>query len=96
MAALLVVLAPGLGALRESFGRAAPGWLAIAVALEALSCMSYIVMFRPVFCRRMTWWRSWQIGWSELAMGSIVPASGVGGLALGVWVLKQSGMDIER
>lgn len=93
---LVVVLAPGLDSLRESFSRAAPAWLAVAVALEALSGVSYILMFRPVFCRRMTWRRSWQIGWSELAMGSIVPASGAGGLALGAWVLKQGGMDTDR
>ena len=92
----VVVLAPGLDALRAAFSRAAPGWVGAALALEALSCMSYVLMFRPVFCRRMTWRRTWQIGWSELAMGSIVPASGAGGLALGAWVLKQAGMDTDR
>ncbi|MFL5839220.1 MAG: flippase-like domain-containing protein, partial [Thermoleophilaceae bacterium] len=33
-----------------------------------------------------------ELGWSELAMGSIVPASGAGGLALGAWALARSGM----
>ena len=44
----------------------------------------------------MGWRRSWQIGGSELAMGSLVPASGAGGLALGAWVLHSGGMDAER
>jgi len=40
--------------------------------------------------------RSWQIAGSELAMGSIVPASGIGGLALGAWVLHEGGMNADH
>jgi uncharacterized membrane protein YbhN (UPF0104 family) len=53
-------------------------------------------MFGPIFCTGLTWRRSWQIGGSELAMGSLVPASGAGGLALGAWVLHRGGLDGER
>jgi uncharacterized membrane protein YbhN (UPF0104 family) len=93
---LVVLLAPGLGEVRQRLDDAAPGWLALAVALEALSCGSYLVMFRPVFCRRMSWRTSAQIAWSELAVGSLVPASGAGGLALGAWILHRGGMPAER
>jgi uncharacterized membrane protein YbhN (UPF0104 family) len=93
---LVALLAPGLGEVRERLGEAAPGWLAVAVALEALSCGSYLLMFRPVFCRRMSWLTSAQIAWSELAAGSLVPASGAGGLALGAWILHRGGMPAER
>jgi uncharacterized membrane protein YbhN (UPF0104 family) len=93
---LAALLAPGLGEVRERLGDAAPGWLAIAVALEALSCGSYLLMFRPVFCRRMSWRTSAQIAWSELAAGSLVPASGAGGLALGAWILHRGGMPADR
>jgi uncharacterized membrane protein YbhN (UPF0104 family) len=93
---LVVVLAPGLGEVRQRLEDAAPGWLAVAVALEALSCGSYLLMFRPVFCRRMSWRTSAQIAWSELAVGSLVPASGAGGLALGAWILHRGGMPAER
>jgi uncharacterized protein (TIRG00374 family) len=44
----------------------------------------------------MPWRRSWEIGLSEVATGSIVPASGAGGLALGAWVLNRSGMPAGR
>lgn len=94
--ALVVVLAPGLDELRSTFGRAEPAWLVVAVALELLSCVSYVLMFRPIFCRRLGWKRSWQIGWSELAVGSLVPASGASGLALGAWVLHRDGMPGDR
>jgi uncharacterized protein (TIRG00374 family) len=44
----------------------------------------------------MPWRTSWEIGLSELAAGSIVPASGAGGLALGAWILREGGMPTER
>ena len=93
---LVVALAPGLGRVRDAFARADPGWLALGVLLEALSGASYVLMFRPVFCSRLSWRTSWEIGWSELAVGSLLPASGAGGLALGAWILRQGGMPGER
>jgi uncharacterized membrane protein YbhN (UPF0104 family) len=93
---LIVVLAPGLGQVRDRLAEAQPGWLLLALALEALSCLSYVLMFRPIFCRHMPWRTSLEISWSELAVGSIVPASGAGGLALGAWILHQGGMPGER
>jgi uncharacterized membrane protein YbhN (UPF0104 family) len=94
--ALIVFLAPGLGEVRDRLEGASPGWLAVAVGLEALSGLSYVVMFKPLFCPRMPWRTSHEIGWSELAMGSIVPASGAGGLALGAWILNQGGMPAAQ
>jgi uncharacterized protein (TIRG00374 family) len=70
--------------------------MALAVLFETLSFASYVLMFGPIFCTGLPWRRSWQIGGSELAMGSLVPASGIGGLALGAWILHSGGMDGER
>jgi uncharacterized membrane protein YbhN (UPF0104 family) len=94
--ALIVFLAPGLGEVRHKLEGASPGWIGLAVALEALSGLSYVVMFKPLFCPRMPWRTSFEIGTSELAMGSIVPASGAGGLALGAWILHQGGMPADQ
>jgi uncharacterized membrane protein YbhN (UPF0104 family) len=93
---LIAAFAPGLGEVRTRLSGAQPGWLAVGVGLEFLSCASYVLMFRPVFCPSMSWRTSWEIGWSELAVGSIVPASGAGGLALGAWILRQGGMPLEQ
>jgi uncharacterized membrane protein YbhN (UPF0104 family) len=93
---LVVLLAPGLGEVRDKLAGAEPGWIVLAVALEFLSGVSYVAMFRPIFCRHMPWRTSWEIGWSELAMGSLVPASGAGGLALGAWILHEGGMPADR
>src|SRR4051794_14811122 len=93
---LIALLAPGLGDVRDTLANASAGWLAVAVLLEIASCASYVMIFRPVFCTSMPWRRSWEIGLSEVATGSIVPASGAGGLALGAWVLNRSGMPAGR
>jgi uncharacterized protein (TIRG00374 family) len=93
---LVLVLAPGLGQVRHLLVDAKPEWVALAVVLEALSCVSYVLMFRPVFCNNMPWRTSWEIGLAELGAGSIVPASGAGGLALGAWILREGGMPLER
>jgi uncharacterized membrane protein YbhN (UPF0104 family) len=93
---LVAALAPGLEEVRDRFAAARPGWLLLAVALEFLSGVSYVAMFRPVFCPAMSWRTSWEIAWSELAVGSLVPASGAGGLALGAWILAQGGMPGDK
>lgn len=93
---LIVVLAPGLGQVRDKLAGADPAWIGLGVLLEALSGVSYLLMFRPIFCRHMPWRTSGEIAWSTLGMGSIVPASGVGGLALGAWILHEGGMPAER
>ncbi len=93
---LVLLLAPGLGEVRDLLGKARPEWLALAVAFEALSCVSYVLMFRPIFCHTVPWRTSWEIGLSELGAGSIVPASGAGGLALGAWILREGGMPADR
>jgi uncharacterized membrane protein YbhN (UPF0104 family) len=92
----IFLLAPGLGEVRGLLADAGPGWLLLAVMLEGLSFASYVVMFGPIFCTGLSWRRCWQIGGTELAMGSLVPASGAGGLALGAWVLHRGGMDGPR
>jgi uncharacterized protein (TIRG00374 family) len=94
--ALVAWLAPGLGQVRSQLDGAKPGWLVAAVVLEALSSASYVAMFKPVFCHRMTWRSASELGLSELAVGSLVPASGAGGLALGAWALRKSGMPTRQ
>jgi uncharacterized membrane protein YbhN (UPF0104 family) len=92
----VVVLAPGLDEVRQRLNHVDVAWLLIAVGLEALSCWSYVIAFRPVFCRRMSWRTSAEISWAELGMGSIVPASGAGGLVLGAWILRRGGMPADQ
>jgi uncharacterized protein (TIRG00374 family) len=48
--------------------------------------------FRMVFCRRMSWRVSYEVGMSELAANALLPTGGAGGLALGAWALRRGGM----
>src|SRR5687768_16208877 len=90
--AAAVVLVPGLGSLRERFMGAQPGWLALAAGLQLASCAAYVLVFRGVFCRRMSWRTSTEIGLSELAANSVFSIGGAGGLALGAWILRRGGL----
>lgn len=90
---LIVLVGPGLGALRDRLGDASPGWLVAAAVMELLSTLSYVVIFRSVFCAKMSWRLSYQIGMSEQGANSILPAGGAGGLALGAWALNRGGMS---
>ncbi|MGH2893530.1 MAG: flippase-like domain-containing protein [Solirubrobacteraceae bacterium] len=89
----LILVGPGLGSLRHRLDHASPGWLAAAIVLEVLSTLSYVVVFRSVFCARMSWRLSYQIGMAEQGANSILPAGGAGGLALGAWALNRGGMS---
>jgi uncharacterized membrane protein YbhN (UPF0104 family) len=94
--ALLAWLAPGLDSIRSRLDNAAPGWLLLGVALEVASCACYVAMFGPVFCESMALRTSTEIGLAELGVGSLVPAGGLGGLALGVWALRRGGMPADQ
>src|SRR5256885_4857263 len=82
--------------LRIRLSHATPGWLILGVGLKVLSGLGYIAVFRMVFCRRMSWRVSYQIGMSELGANALVPTGGAGGLALGAWALKRGGMGGEE
>jgi uncharacterized membrane protein YbhN (UPF0104 family) len=92
----VVLFGPGLGSLRKHLAQASPGWVVAGVGFELLSALSYVVIFRAVFCRRMSWRLSYQIGMAEQGANSVLSVSGAGGLALGAWALRRGGMSTEH
>jgi uncharacterized membrane protein YbhN (UPF0104 family) len=92
----VVLAAPGLGSLRTELKHASPGWFVLGIGFELLSMLSYVIVFRAVFCPRMTWRMSYQIGMAEQAANSLLPAGGAGGLALGAWALRRSGTPADH
>ena len=86
---------PGLGTLRHRFAQADVAFIILIGLLKLASCMSNVVAFRDVFCARMSWRFSSQLALSEQATNVLVPTGGAGGLALGVWALRQGGMSTE-
>jgi uncharacterized protein (TIRG00374 family) len=94
--AAVVTLLPGLGTLRSRLSHAKPEWLLLGVGLKLLSGFGYVAVFRMIFCRRMSWRVSYQIGMSELGANALIPTGGAGGLALGAWALKRGGMQAQE
>jgi len=92
---ILIVVGPGLGSVRSHLKHANLAWVAAAVGFEVLSVLSYVVVFKAVFCPRMSWRLGSQIGMSEQAANSVLSVSGAGGLALGAWALHRGGMSTE-
>ena len=91
----LLLAVPGLKAAAERLTDANPGWVAIGIAFELLSCVSFMVLFDLIFGqvgRRL----SRRLSLSELAVNSVVSVSGLAGLALGAWVLRTKGLSVER
>jgi uncharacterized protein (TIRG00374 family) len=92
----LVVLAigalPGLDEVRARLQHADSTWIVVLAAGEIGSCLGYMLVFRSTFCSNMSWRLSYDISMAELAANSLLPAGGAGGLALGVWALRQAGM----
>lgn len=83
---------PGLDEVRARLQGAEPVWVVAIVLAEAASCGGYLLVFRSTFCSTMSWRLSYDIAMAELAANSLLPAGGAGGLALGVWALRQAGM----
>jgi uncharacterized membrane protein YbhN (UPF0104 family) len=66
-------------------------WLALAVALELLACLGYVLVFRltfPSVAPRL----GNRLAAAQLAFGAALPLGGVGGLAFGAWILHREGM----
>jgi len=96
VAVALVTAAPGLGSVRERLAHGEAAWLVAAALLRLGSALSYVVAFRAVFAPQMSLRLSYRIAMSEIGLNALVPAGGVGGLAVGGWVLHHQGMSTER
>jgi uncharacterized protein (TIRG00374 family) len=90
--AIAISALPGLGQVRSRLEDADAVWLALLALAELASCAGYLLVFRSTFCPRMPWSLSYDISMAELAANSLLPTGGAGGLALGVWALRQAGM----
>jgi len=90
----LLLAVPGLRAALERMSDAGVWWVAAGVGLEVVSCAGYVVLFSLVFDgigRRLVI----RLSLSELAVNSVVSASGIAGIALGAWVLRTRGFSRE-
>lgn len=94
LVAALLLAVPALRAAGEKITDADIPWVLAGVGLELLSCAGYVVLFELVFQMERRFSR--RLALSELAVNSVVSVSGIGGLALGAWVLRTKGISVER
>ena len=91
----LLLAVPGLHGIGRTVARMQSGWVAIAVALEILSCLGYVLAFLQVFDRAPIRFGA-RVALSELAFGAAVSLGGAGSVALGGWLLVERGGPVRR
>jgi uncharacterized protein (TIRG00374 family) len=93
LVAIAITALPGLDHVEQRLADASPVWLLALAAAEIGSCFGYLLVFRATFCPQMAWALTYDIAMAEQAANSLLPSGGAGGLALGVWALRQAGMS---
>lgn len=97
--AFLYLVLPKILGLKDTWNRIQhgdPWWLAISAAFEALSFLSYILLFRAVFIRdqdRIGIRVSYEITMAGLAATRVFASAGAGGIALTAWALRRAGLE---
>ncbi|MCL2418966.1 MAG: flippase-like domain-containing protein [Conexibacteraceae bacterium] len=91
----LLLEVPGLHDVQQQILRMPIGWVVLALALEVLSCMGYVVAFLQVF-ERAPFRFGARVALSELAFGAAVAVGGAGSVAVGAWLLIERGAKPGR
>jgi uncharacterized membrane protein YbhN (UPF0104 family) len=90
MAVGLMLAVPGLHDVAHNILRMPIGWVLLALGLEVMSCIGYIVCFLQVFDRAPIRFGA-RVAMSELAFGAAVALGGAGSVAVGAWLLIERG-----
>jgi uncharacterized membrane protein YbhN (UPF0104 family) len=91
----LLFAIPGLHGVETTVTHMRAGWLVVAVGLEILSCLGYVLAFLQVFERAPVRFGA-RVALSELAFGAAVSLGGAGSVALGGWLLVERGGSVQR
>jgi uncharacterized membrane protein YbhN (UPF0104 family) len=91
----LLLAIPGLHGVARTMSHMQGSWLAVAVGLEVLSCLSYVLAFLRIFELESTRLGA-RVALSELAFGAAVSLGGAGSMAIGSWLLIERGAPPAR
>lgn len=86
---------PGLHGVAHTVTRMNGAWVAVAVGLEILSCLAYVLAFLQVFERAPIRFGA-RVALSELAFNAAVSVGGAGSVAVGAWLLIERGAPANR
>jgi uncharacterized membrane protein YbhN (UPF0104 family) len=95
LVASLLLAVPGLHGVADEVADMHIGWLVVAVVLEILSCLGYVIAFLQVFDRAPLRFGA-RVALSELAFGAAVSLGGAGSIAVGAWLLVERGGNPAR
>ena len=90
----LLLAVPGLRGVLRQIGDIGPGWVALAVALELASSVSFVVVFR-LFFDGVEARDARALAWTTQASGVLLPGGGAGGLAIGGWLVHLTGAPVR-
>lgn len=91
----LLLAVPGLHGVTHTVAHMRLGWISVAIALEVLSCVGYVLAFLQVFARVPIRLGA-RVALSELAFGTAVSLGGAGSGAVGAWLLIERGARPAR
>jgi uncharacterized membrane protein YbhN (UPF0104 family) len=91
----LLLAVPGLHSVAHEVTHMPAGWVAIAIGLEAISCVGYIIAFLQIFDRAPVRFGA-RVALSELAFGAAVSLGGAGSVAVGALLLIERGANPGR
>lgn len=91
----LLLAVPGLHGVTHTVAHMRLGWISVAIVLEVLSCMGYVLAFLQVF-ERLPIRLGARVALSELAFGTAVSLGGAGSGAVGAWLLIERGARPAR
>lgn len=88
----LLVAVPGLEPVVDEIVAMDPAWVLLAIAFELASCASFVVVYR-LFFDNIAAGAARALAWTSMAAGVLLPAGGVGGLALSGWLVRVMGHE---
>jgi uncharacterized membrane protein YbhN (UPF0104 family) len=91
----LLLAVPGLHGVGHAVAHMELGWFAVAIALEILSCLGYVLIFLTVFDRAPIVFGA-RVALTEMAFGAAVSLGGAGSIAVGAWLLRERGVATGR
>jgi uncharacterized membrane protein YbhN (UPF0104 family) len=90
----LLFAIPGLRGVVDEIRHIGPGWVALAVALELGSAVSFVVLF-GLFFDRLPARDARGLAWTTQGSGALLPGGGAGGLAVGGVLTHLAGLPIR-
>ena len=90
LVAALLAEVPGLTGVAQRIEHISPGWIAVAIALELASAISFVVLFR-LFFDRLDGRDGRALAWTSQGSGALLPGGGAGGLAIGAALTRLAG-----